>query len=295
MRGFSLVELTLSLGLLALLGVSLVGLVETSLDAQAVGDDRSELHAQGILALERMVTSVQRSTTVHFPNAHDPDRTMLAVSGAINNDSDAYFDDGAYPRIDDDFWSDMTLDTQPGIAGYDDDGDGLVDEAPGALCDHYEDDDEDGACNEDPWDGVDNDKDGNIDEDVSYDMNGDGKPGIIHYDDDGDGLIDEETVSPSVSDDDEDGQTAEDRLNPVIWELDKPAAVLKEVVPQSGASGVLCRNVSDFVATYAPPTATRGPLITIALTLVSDDGETVTLVETVYPRNVLQRWGRRLR
>jgi len=293
--GFSLVELTLSLGLMSMLCVALVGLVETGLRAQAAGDDRSALWAEGHLAMDRMATAVRRGTVVHFPNAHGPTRTALAVSGAVNDDDDAYFGDPELPRIDEDLWADMTLDGQPGIQGWDDDGDGLVDEPPSLTTMAAEDDDEDGLWNEDPWDGVDNDGDGNIDEDVHWDMNGDGAPGIANFDDDGDGTLDEQDLTGSFSDDDEDGQYVEEKLNPVIFVCDAADSVLHETMPQSGTTGVLCTHVKSFSATYVPPTGARGPLVSISLTLLSDAGESLTLNEVVYPRNVLQRSGRQLR
>jgi hypothetical protein len=57
---------------------------------------------------------------------------------------------------------------------------------------------------------------------------------------------------------------------------------------------VVASRVTAFSATYLPPTATRGPLISIALVLTSAAGETIALSEVVSPRNVEQRAGRRL-
>ena len=56
---------------------------------------------------------------------------------------------------------------------------------------------------EDLFDGLDNDGDGTIDEEVQQDYNGDVVPGIEGIDDDGDGNVDE--VSNKHADDDEDG------------------------------------------------------------------------------------------
>jgi hypothetical protein len=288
------VELTLALGLLALLCVALAGLVQTSLEAQAVGDDKSDLYSEGIAAMGRMATSVRRATIVHFPNAHTPSRTTLAVSGALDDDVDSYFGDTTFPRIDEDLGDDMTLDGYAGIQGYDDDGDGLVDELPADPLRAPDDDDEDGLWNEDPWDGRDNDGDGNIDEDVPFDMNEDGEAGLANVDDDGDGQIDEQIVTSTTSDDDEDGQFTEDRLNPVVFELDAGRGVLREVVPQTAAGGDLCTHVTAFTATYVLPSSTRGPIISLSLTLTSDADESITFTELVYPRNVLQRTGKRI-
>jgi hypothetical protein len=293
-RGFSLVEVMISFGLLALLCVALVGLVETSLDAKATADDKSELWAEGLAAMDRVTSAVRRATVVHFPNAKDPVRTAIAISGAVDDDGDSYFSDAVFPRVDEDLWADMTLDDHAGIEGYDDDGDGFVDEPPLLVLMAPQDDDEDGFWDEDPWNGVDDDGDGDIDEDAGWDMNGDGSPGIRFFDDDGDGQLDEQLVSGSFSDDDEDGQYMEDMLNVVVFEYDAGASVLEERLPANGASGVVAARVTAFSATYSPPTATRGPLVAIAMTLTSAAGETLTLGEVVYPRNLQQRAGRRL-
>jgi prepilin-type N-terminal cleavage/methylation domain-containing protein len=294
-RGFSLVELTISLALLAMLCVGLVRLVETALDAQATADDRSALWAEGLVAMDRMTAAVRRATVVHFPNAKKPSRAMLAVSGAVDDDGDTYFGDAAFPRADEDLWADMTLDDYPGIRGYDDDGDGFVDEPPLLILIAARDDDEDGLCDEDPWDGIDNDGDGDIDEDVHWDMNGDGSAGIALVDDDGDGALDEQLLSGSLSDDDEDGQYMEDPLNPVVFSRNAATSVLEEALPATGVSGVVVAQVTAFNVTYLPPTTTRGPLVSIALVLTSAAGETISLSEVVYPRNVQQRAGRRLK
>jgi hypothetical protein len=293
-RGFSLVEVTISLGLMAFLCVALVGLVDTSLDAKARADDRSALWAEGIAAMDRVTAAVRTAAVVHFPNAKDPIRAEIAVSGAVDDDGDSYFTDAVFPRVDEDLWADMTLDDHPGIEGFDDDGDGFVDEPPLVLIMGPQDDDEDGSWDEDPWNGVDDDGDGDIDEDVGWDMNADGSPGIGLFDDDGDGQLDEQLMSGSLSDDDEDGQYMEDMLNPVVFAYDG-ASTLEERHPADAKSGVVASRVTAFSATYTTPTATRGPLVTITMTLRSAAGETLTLSEVVYPRNVQERVGRRLR
>ena len=292
--GFSLIEVTISLGLMAMLCVALVELVDTSLDAKATADDKSALWAEGIEAMDRVTAAVRTATVVHFPNAKDPVRAEIAVSGVVDDDGDSYFADSVFPRVDEDLWADMTLDDHAGIEGYDDDGDGFVDELPLNLLMGPQDDDEDGSWDEDPWNGVDDDGDGDIDEDVGWDMNGDGSPGVSLFDDDGDGQLDEQLLSGSLSDDDEDGQYMEDRLNPVVFAYDG-SSLLEERHPADGKSGVVASRVTAFSATYSPPTATRGPLVTITMTLRSAAGETLTLGEVVAPRNVQQRVGRRLK
>ncbi len=81
---------------------------------------------------------------------------MLAVTlpADVDLDNDGYpdADDDADGLIDEDLPNDIHHDFFPGIMLIDDDGDGSVDEGTG-----WAEDDEDGAENEDPLDGIDND------------------------------------------------------------------------------------------------------------------------------------------
>jgi hypothetical protein len=124
--------------------------------------------------------------------------------------------------IDEDLPNDNQHDFFPGIMLIDDDGDGTVDEGTG-----WADDDEDGAENEDPLDGIDNDGDGSIDEDPATDNNGDGCSGLCGVDDDADGSIDES----SADDDDEDGNTFDDPYDPVVFYLQSGSLVERMPAP----------------------------------------------------------------
>lgn len=285
-RGLTLLELLVAITIIGLITTAAAALLSTSLQAHLYASNKSTLYRDGLIAMERMTSGVKKSTFLLIPNNHAPSRDILAFSGTVNDDNDFYFGDSLFPRIDEDLDRDMNRDGDPGISGIDDDGDGSPDETGNAW-----DDDEDGLTNEDPLDGVDNDGDGNIDEDVGWDANGDAKNGIAGMDDDGDGSVDE---GANDRDDDEDGLTQEDSLNPIVYFLDSGTNTLKETSP-TGTTADLAKNVTAFTVTYEPPDATRDPRISISLTLTGDDGESVTFFEYVYPRNVVQKSGKRVR
>lgn len=292
-RGVTLIELMATISILAIITGAAIPLLSSSLDAHNHGIERSRLHHEGLLAMETMTSRVKRSTFLLIPNAHNTTRDILAISGFINDDNDYYFNDPLFPRYDEDFSHDMNGDGQHGIAGYDDDGDGDIDEW--AEWGNGGDDDEDTIVhlkvNDDPLDGKDNDGDGNIDEDCDGDANGDGAPGIAGMDDDGDGTVDE----GDIGDDDEDGTSAEAGLIPEIYYWDTGTNELVKHVPFTNSTRTLASHVSHFQVDYETPDATHGPRIQIALTLTGDDGESIQFLEYVYPRNILQKTGKRVR
>jgi hypothetical protein len=177
----------------------------------------------------------------------------------------------------------MNDDGKKGIGGVDDDGDGFVDELS-AL--NEQNDDEDLYLNEDPVDGIDNDGDGNIDEDCGGDLNNDDAPGIAGIDDDGDGQVDE----GSKYDDDEDGSLSETGLFPIMHTFENATNRLLLEIPSMGLTRVLAERVTFFQVTYEAPQR-----ILIELTLTDEDGENVAFSEYVFPRNTLQKTGKRVR
>ena len=279
-KGITLVELLIAIAIMALVVPAATGLLSSALQTQGQGDDRSGLYQEGLLALERMVKKVQSCTFLLIPNAHNPTRDILAVSGFVNDDGDYYFGDTLFPRIDEDTDADMNADSSPGIQNIDDDGDSTVDDGGAG------DDDEDGAIDEDPLDGIDNDEDGLIDEDFPIDVSNDNTPGIAGMDDDGDDSVDE----GNYKDDDEDGSFEEDPLNALLYLYDSGANTLTESSPATSQSTVLSSQVTNFQVTSG---VTNCVLIT--LTLTGEDGESVTFLEYVYPRNILQKTGKRVR
>ncbi len=98
-------------------------------------------------------------------------------------------DDDRDGRIDEDLPDDKNYDFAPGIYLIDDDGNGIRDffflRTPMMMKAMI------WPKNEDTINGLDDDGDGNIDEDPGADNNGDGCPGICGVDDDGDSVIDE--------------------------------------------------------------------------------------------------------
>lgn len=284
-RGLTLIELLLAVTGMAIISAAAAIFLTSTLGIEDQGTSRSELYREGLSAMERMKEGVKRCTSLHIPNSHSATRDVLAFSGSINDDNDFYFADPLFPRVDEDLSRDINNDAMPGITGVDDDGDGLVDEGD------VGDDDEDGSIDEDPVDGIDNDGDGSIDEDGTGDLRADTKSGIKDMDDDGDGQVDEHT-NP---DDDEDGLQNEDSHNYVIYSYSSGTNTLTESVPSTGQSTVLLTNITQFQVTYQAPDATHGPRVLITLTVTDDDGASISFSEYVYPENILQRLGRRVR
>lgn len=282
--GFTLVELLVVITIMAMISAGISAYVSSILDIHRKGHQSIELFQEGMMAMDRMTQGAKRSTYVQIPNAHTPTRDILAFSGSINDDGDFYFNDPLFPRIDEDLWRDINDDNLNGIAGIDDDGDGMTDETWFGLYDY--DEDEDGQANEDDLDGIDNDGDGNIDEDMWADQNMDWAAGVKYLDDDGDGTVDE----GHENDDDEDGQVDEDPLNETVYAYNSGTNTLTESVPQSGASTVLSSNVTQFQVTYEAPQRIR-----IEMILTDEDGRNVEFYEHVYLQNRLQRIGKRVR
>ncbi len=284
-KGLTLVELLVTVAILGIIATVAIPLMSTCLDAYGQGTARSRLYQEGLLAMERMTHGVRRCTHLAIPNNWTNNRDILAFSGSVNDDSDFYFDDPLFPRIDEDPSEDMNADGKPGIKGVDDDGFGYVDEGD------KKDDDEDAYLywgkNEDPLDGIDNDGDGNMDEDFGNDANFDDEPGIAGMDDDGNGTIDD---GQGKEDDDEDGNKNEDPLNEVIYEFESATHTLWESIPSTGDKTALSTRVTLFQAEYQAPERVR-----ITMTLTDDDGKNLTFSEYVCPRNTLQKTGKRVR
>ena len=294
-NGLTLVELLVTIAIVGIIAGAAIPLLSASLDANNQGTSRSRLYHEGLLAMERMTTNARNTTYVQIPNNHSPTRNMLAVANMVNEDNDFYFGDPLFPRVDEDY-AESFMWTGWGIEGLDDDGDGIIDEG------FWRDDDEDGVYDEEILDGQDNDGDGNIDEDLGVDSTQDGATGIQGMDDDGDGGIDESFPPNPLADGDEDGSKDEEYVTFFLYTHDSATNTLREIVP-SHDNGVyipvytkiLSTHVTGFTTTYYPPDATNHPRISISLTLTGDDGESVQFLEYVYPRNLLQKTGKRVR
>lgn len=291
-KGLTLVELLLAIAILGIIVGATMPLLSTTLRVHNISTAKSSLHHEGLLAMEQMTNAARNTTYLFIPNNHSPSRTILAVSDMVNDDNDFYFNDPLFPRVDEDTGLDIAGDTAPGILTFDDDDDGLIDEVVGSSGD----DDEDNLANEDVLDGIDNDSDGNIDEDSEQDSYLDGKPGIAGMDDDGDGAVDEGGAS-LIFDCDEDGAKYEDRAKPVIYSFVGGVNKLQQInfTGTVTTSVDLSTHVTNFTTTYYPPDATNAPRISISLTLTGNNGEIITFFEYVYPRNILQKTGKRVR
>lgn len=296
-KGLTLVELLVTITIMGIIAAAAIPLLSTCLEAYSQGNARSGLYREGLLAMERMTSGVRSTSFLLIPNGHKQTRNILAVSGMINNDNDFYFGDPLFPRIDEDTGSKM-MGFNDGVPGYDDDGDGQIDERDSP------DDEEDGTTDEEILNGTDDDSDGNIDEDLDSDADSNGFPGIQGSDDDGDGQVDEMFNNNYKDDDDEDGSIDEDFILPRLYTFESASNTLYELVADSGnwiepsysyISVALSNHVSSFSVTYEMPDATHAPRILISLTLTGDDGESITFTEYAYPRNTLQKTGKRAR
>ena len=280
-KGLTLIELVISISIMMIIAATAIPLLSTSLDVYSHGSGKSHLYQEGLHAMERITTSIRKSTFLNIPNAHNPTRNVLALSGIFDTDGDYYFGNSLFPSINEDLPADMNGDNKNGLAGIDDDGDGSVDEGGGD-----EDDDEDGQVNEDWLDGIDNDGDGNIDEDCGGDMNNDGAAGIKGVDDDADGWLD----MSSSGDDDEDGSssTTTGLIQMIYWV--PSGTTLREDNHYSGENRELSTHVTKFEVTFNSP-----GMILINLELTSDEGEKIEFTEYAYARNTYQRMGKKVR
>ena len=116
-----------------------------------------------------------------------------------------------------------------------------------------------------------------MDEDFGADANGDGAPGVLNQDDDGDGDTDE----GSDTDDDEDGSVNEDGYDPVVYHLD--GTNLVQVHPTYGTN-VLAEDVTEFTATLLLD-AHGTAIYEITIELTDANGNSVRLSTRAFPRS----------
>jgi len=225
-KGLTLVELLMAIAIMVIIGSAATVLLKSSLDAHNQGTAKSQLYREGLQAMERMTSGVRNTSFLLIPNGHKQTRNILAISGMVNNDNDFYFGDSLFPRIDEDTGKKM-MGFNDGLPGYDDDGDGQIDER------NSPDDEEDGTTDEEILNGIDDDSDGNIDEDLNSDANSNGFPGIQGTDDDGDGQVDETQNNNYKNDDDEDGSIDEDYILPRLYTFESASNTLYELVADS--------------------------------------------------------------
>lgn len=204
----------------------------------------------------------------------------LSQDPEIDRDNDGFGDpdDDRDGRVDEDLGDDIQSDGEPGIKDIDDNKDLLTD-SPSAF--PMDDDESGTLIlpdnDEDPINGVDDDGDGLIDEDPGADMNGDGFPGIEGVDDDGDGDTDE----GDVEDDDEDGAKNEDPYNVVVFRKSGSLLLERTPKIRGPhdqyTERTLLDNVSLFQVEWVPVAGGRSTLLEVTLQVTTPDGETITL------------------
>lgn len=271
--GFTLVEILITLAIASTLIIGIGGVVLGALDLWDSRGSRQELINQANFAMNRITNAVTRTNRLLVPLADNPATSyneslhnVLAVTldPTLDRDTDGFADadndkDG---RIDEDTPADNNNDGFSGIVGIDDNNDGTVDNSVPT------DNDEDMQSSEDWINGVDDDGDGSIDEDIPRMRNSSATGATPYYDNDGDGLNNEDWFDPVVYFVSTDDKTLIERLpdvNPVdgndytertIAEADKIAFTVQRLAPNPGD---------------------RAVLVNITLQLVNKQGETVNL------------------
>lgn len=301
-RGFTIIELLISLAIAALLLTAMTGLVNNVLETQNDTGRRNDTTRDGRFAMQRMVTAVLGTKRLLLPLADNPntnwrenvreqtvpasapegDSTLATAVLAVTLDPTLDIDADGFPdgdndkdgRVDEDQDNNFTNDGRAGIKDIDDDGDGAVDESSASDWD----DDEDGLADEDWIDGIDNDGDGAVDEDSPEDTNSDSQPGVAEFDDDGDGTVDE----GQTDDDDEDGSRDEDWFDPVVFFLSGSTLIERRPDLTSAWGGdyteyPIADNVTRFRVERIPDTGKRAVLVDITLELTPPGGELTSL------------------
>ena len=307
--GFTLIELMVSLALGALVLISIGALIPTARESHASVHERNRVNQEARFAMTRMVQAVSGTRKLLLPVPDKPSTpwrehvreetvppsppetgsikatAVLAVtqSQAVDLDGDGFpdADNDRDGLLDEDWPSDITNDSDPGVRDIDDDGNGWVDDG---FFNDADDDERFSASDEDPINGIDDDDDGDIDEDPPGDMNADNAPGIAGVDDDGDGSTDE----GDDRDDDEDGQSDEDWLDPVVFYLQGGNLMERTPVPwdESGSGGVTGRDYVESVIADGitllrferiPQGSGRAVLIDITLEITGGNGHVTSL------------------
>jgi len=274
-KGVTLIELLIVLLILSIIVGGLTEMLAGGLKSSRENRAKTGLIEDANYAMNRIINATRETNWVFIPGDANPVRDILAISAMIDNDSDGV--------IDEDWGADIGNDGLPGIAGFDDDGDGSVDEGGVAL---KSDDDEDGAIDEDiPKNGIDNDLDGNYDEEFRADVNGFGCPGLCLRDDDADGSVDE----GSINDDDEDGLVDEDPIDPLIFHIINGALYEKKIIWDSttNANDITEKKVIDNVTQFRVERllgVNGKTLLKVTIEVTSGRGNSVTLESEIYPR-----------
>ncbi|MCR9277780.1 MAG: prepilin-type N-terminal cleavage/methylation domain-containing protein [Pseudomonadaceae bacterium] len=280
-NGMSLIEAMLSLLIGAMLVASLSTVLSASLDQSTATTKRLERVADATFVLDRLERWIRASPFVLTPHKGNVATGIaFAIDPNLDSDGDGFADadndrDG---QSNEDPGADMDADGGNGWFGVDDDVDGTADETDAGTPGN---DDEDGASDEDPFNGIDDDGDGLLDEDWGADMNGDGCPGACGIDEDGNGTADE----GDAADDDEDGQSDEDWVD--MAGIGLVGSDVYESLPLLGASSgtfrtnrLLLSSVDGFRIERVALDGAR-ERIDIELELLDDNGGIETYTRSV--------------
>src|SRR3989304_7338097 len=153
-KGVTLIELVIVLLIVSIIAAGLSELLSIGLLSSRENRTKSELLDSANYAMNRIISAARETNSVLIPLNANAVRDILAISAMVDNDNDG--------KVDEDWSGDIGNDGQPGLAGFDDDGDGTTDEGGGGA---QLDDDEVGATDEDNQEnGLDDDSDSNYDE-----------------------------------------------------------------------------------------------------------------------------------
>lgn len=275
--GFTLVEMLVTLAVAAILIVGIGSIVLGALDLWDSRETRQELLDQANFAMDRITKAITRTNHLLVPLADNPGtgyneslHNVLAVTldPSLDRDTDGFADadndkDGG---VDEDLPADNTNDGVSGIVGVDDDNDGTIDEVSQLN------NDEDTQPSDDWINGVDDDGDGSIDEDIPRINNSNASGAGPAYDNDGDGLNNEDWFDPVVYFVSADGKTLIERL-PDVNPVDGNDYTERPIAEAD--------NVTFTVDRLAANPGDRAILLNITLQLTDNGGETVNLQSQV--------------
>jgi len=261
-HGYTLIEILIVIAILSILMAGLSKLIEINLTASRTSIRQGEIATDITYVMERIIDRTREARKVFIPTNVSPVRDMLVITANIDNDQDG--------SIDEDEGSDLGNDNEPGLAGFDDDGDGMVDEGgPGKKWD----DDEDGLQDEDiPDNGVDDEGDGRYDEELRANMTGGACPPLCSYDDDGDGMSDE------------------DPSDPLIFYLKNGTLYERKIIwdPYTGTSNIEENILATHISQFRVERVTNSDgktLIKIKIVMTKNNAE-LTLNSEAYVRNL---------
>lgn len=274
-KGVTLIELLIVLLILSIIVVGLSEMLAGGLKSSRENRAKTGLIEDANYAMNRIINAARETDWVFIPGNASPVRDILAIGAMVDNDNDGI--------VDEDWMEDIGNDNQPGLSGFDDDGDGATDE--GGIA-RKNDDDEDDAINEDtPKNGLDDELDGNYDEEFRDDINGDGCPGLCFRDDDGDGSVDE----GNINDDDEDGLVDEDPVDPLIYFVNNGSLYEKKIIwnPTTSSNDITETILIDKVNQFRVERllgVNGKTLIKVTIEVSAGRGNSVMLESQIFPR-----------